>query len=157
MKAAREKFFFSGHSLRILGGINASNYSIVDYRLKIDNHLFRLETLSNQTASLSRYVSISISLMISHIRAIRYYAHGSFEACLSELNWAVEREMLLVADNNSPYLIFIRSSELLALHLLLIHKGKPTDRVCMNSNRIAVNVGERFLINTCTRTSSSRL
>lgn len=82
--------------------------------------------------------------MISQIRAIRYYANGSLEACLSELNWAAEREMLLVVDNNSPYLIFIRSSELLALHLLLIHKDKPNGRVCINPNRMSVNLGELF-------------
>jgi hypothetical protein len=151
MEANRDfsNVLFSGHSLRILAGIKTSNYSIVHNLSNIDSHLSRLETLSNQTASLSQYVSISISLMISQIRAIQHYANGSSEACLSELKKAAEREVLLVPDNNSPYLIFIRSSELLALHLLLIHKDKQTARVSINLNRTALKVTERVSTNTC--------
>ena len=136
---------FSGDSLRILSGIHTDNYSVVGELPKVGRHLVRLETLSNQTASLSRYVSISISLMISQIRAIQYYTNGSSEACLIELKKGAEREMLLVTDNNSPYLIFARSSELFALHLLLIDKDKRNPRVCMKYYQAVVNVGEKFL------------
>jgi len=59
--------------------------------------------------------------MISQIRGIRYYINQSWQECLNELNNATQREATLVADSNTPTLIFARSSELLAMHLLLIH------------------------------------
>jgi hypothetical protein len=59
--------------------------------------------------------------MISQIRGIRYYVNQSWQECLNELNNATQREATLVADTNSPTLIFARSSESLAMHLLLIY------------------------------------
>jgi hypothetical protein len=59
--------------------------------------------------------------MIPQIRGIRHYVNQSWQDCLNELSNATQREATLVADANSPTLIFARSSELLALHLLLIH------------------------------------
>jgi hypothetical protein len=59
--------------------------------------------------------------MISQIRGIRYYVNQSWQECLDELNNANQREATLVADANTPTLIFARSSELLAMHLLLIY------------------------------------
>ena len=115
-----------GDSLRILTSFNTSNQSTVD------EHLLRLTVLSNQTITLSRYVSISISSMTNQIRAIRFYVQGAFDACLNELQNATGREITLLPDNNSPYLIFARSSELLALHLLLIHqKRQKVLQVCL--------------------------
>ncbi len=60
-------------------------------------------------------------MMISQIRGIRYYVNQSWQECLDELNNANQREATLVADANTPTLIFARSSELLAMHLLLIY------------------------------------
>jgi hypothetical protein len=59
--------------------------------------------------------------MISQIRGIRYYVNQSWQECLKELNNATQREATLIADSNTPTLIFARSSELLAMHLLLIY------------------------------------
>jgi hypothetical protein len=88
----------------------------------IDNHLARLITLSNHTTSLSKYISTSILMMIPQILGMRYYINGSWQECLSELSEAVRFESMLVSDGNSPTLIFARSSELLAMHLLLIYE-----------------------------------
>lgn len=59
--------------------------------------------------------------MIPQINGIRHYVNQSWQECLNELNNAIQREDGLIADTNSPTLIFARSSELLAMHLLLIH------------------------------------
>jgi hypothetical protein len=109
-------FYCLGECLRLLIADNTSNNT-----LEVDNHLDRLVILSNQTISLNQYISISISMMISQIRGIRYYINQSWQECLNELNNATQREATLVADSNTPTLIFARSSELLAMHLLLIH------------------------------------
>ena len=61
-------------------------------------------------------------MMIPQILGIRYYVNRSWQECLNELNTATQLESMLVADGNSPTLIFARSSELLAMHLLIIHE-----------------------------------
>ncbi len=61
-------------------------------------------------------------MMLPQILAMRYYITGSWQECLNELNAATQLESMLVADGNSPTLIFARSSELLAMHLLMIHE-----------------------------------
>ncbi len=60
--------------------------------------------------------------MISQIHGIRYYINQSWQECLKELDNATQREGIIVPDTNTPTLIFARSSELLAMHLLLIHE-----------------------------------
>ncbi|CAF4645866.1 unnamed protein product [Rotaria sp. Silwood1] len=113
---AEAGFRFS-ECLRLLITINNNNITF-----KIDEHIARLNNLSNITSSLYPYVSTSISIMILQIRGIRYYINQSWQECLNELNNAVKRESTLVSGTDSPSLIFIRASELLAIHLLLIHK-----------------------------------
>ncbi|CAF4000410.1 unnamed protein product [Rotaria magnacalcarata] len=88
----------------------------------IDKHLARLDVLSNKTASVNQYISGSISIMISHIRAIRYYKNESWQECINELSDADQREAKLVPNTNTPSLLFAYSPELLAVHLLLLHK-----------------------------------
>ena len=60
-------------------------------------------------------------MMIPQIRGILYYMNQSWQECLNALNDAAQRESKLVLDIISPTLIFARSSELLAVHLLLIY------------------------------------
>ncbi|CAF4826963.1 unnamed protein product, partial [Rotaria socialis] len=60
--------------------------------------------------------------MISHIRAIRYYKNESWQECLNELSDADQRDAKLVPNTNTPSLLFAYSSELLAVHLLLLHE-----------------------------------
>jgi len=61
--------------------------------------------------------------MISQVRGIIYFTNNSIQECLNVLNDAAQRENDLVIDNNSPILIFARSSELFAMHLLLIQRN----------------------------------
>ena len=109
-----------GDCLRLLTVDNTS-YNAPVVKSTIDDHLARFELLSNRTASLNKYVSTSISMMIAQVRGIIYYQSNSFQECLNVLNDATQREFNLVSDYNSPALIFARSSELLAVHLLLIN------------------------------------
>jgi hypothetical protein len=51
---------------------------------------------------------------------------------LTVLNAATQRELQLVIDNDSPNLIFARSSELLAMHLLLIQREYQDQLVSLN-------------------------
>ena len=88
----------------------------------IDEHLARLVILSNQTTNMSTYISNSILMMIPQVFGMRYYVNESWQECLDELHTAVQLETILIADNNGPTLIYARSSELLAMHLLLIHE-----------------------------------
>jgi len=61
-------------------------------------------------------------MMVPQIRAIRYYVNGSWQECLNEFEKAMEFESKLIVGGNSPTLIFARSSELLAMHLLFIYE-----------------------------------
>ncbi|CAF1127208.1 unnamed protein product [Rotaria sordida] len=130
-------FRFSECLLRLLINVNNSNNIFI-----IDEHLTRLNNLSNRTVSLNPYVSISISIMISQIRGIRYYINQSWQECLNELNNAVKRELTLIPGTNSPSLIFINSSELLAVHLLLIHRqfeqGLINENYTLKSRQISI-------------------
>jgi hypothetical protein len=88
----------------------------------IDDHLARFIILSNRAASLSKYISNSILMMIPQILGMRYYVNGSWQECLNELSAANKLELTLITGGNSPTLIFARSSELLAMHLLIIYE-----------------------------------
>lgn len=103
---------------------NASNIL-----LTVDKHLARLVILSNQTNSMSKYISNSILMMIPQILGIRHYINGLWEECLNELNTANKIELTLNPDINSPILVFARSSELLAAHLLLIYEHHQNQSV----------------------------
>ena len=87
----------------------------------VDEHMARLPVLSNRSLPLSRYISESIDMMIPQLNGIRHYVNGSWQEALNELYTAVRLETKLVADGNSPTLVFARSTELLAMHLLLMH------------------------------------
>ena len=87
----------------------------------VSDHLNNLATLSNQVSAMNTYVSTSILMMISQIRGIQSYVNQSWQDCLNQLNNATQLEMTLVFTGNVPSLAFTRSSELLAMHLLLIH------------------------------------
>ncbi|CAF4341061.1 unnamed protein product, partial [Rotaria magnacalcarata] len=60
--------------------------------------------------------------MIPQILGIRHYINGVWQESLNELNTANQIESTLIADINSPALMFARSSELLAMHLLIIYE-----------------------------------
>lgn len=61
-------------------------------------------------------------MMIPQILGMRYYVNGSWQECLNELNTATQLESTLTSNSNSPTLIFARSSELLAMHLLIMYE-----------------------------------
>ncbi|CAF4660887.1 unnamed protein product, partial [Rotaria sp. Silwood2] len=61
------------------------------------------------------------------------------------LNEATQREFNLVIDNNSPILIFARSSELVARHLLLINRIYQNPLEQANSSTFMLN-GAQVLI-----------
>lgn len=96
---------------------NASNVLPI-----VDEHLARLVILSNRSLPLSRYISESIAMMIPQLSGIRYYVNGSWQDSLNQFYDAVQIESKLIADGNSPTLIYARSSELLAMHLLLMYE-----------------------------------
>ncbi|CAF3351042.1 unnamed protein product [Rotaria sp. Silwood2] len=119
-----------------------------------DQHFARFAILSNLVASLNQYISTSISMMISQIQGIIYFKNNSFQDCLNILNEATQREFNLVIDNNSPILIFARSSELLAMHLLLIHRiyqnqlGQAnTSTFMLNGAQVLISEFPRYALN----------
>ncbi|CAF4681163.1 unnamed protein product [Rotaria sp. Silwood1] len=120
----------------------------------IDQHIARFSILSSRTASLNPYISTSISMMISQIQGIIYYKNDSYQDCLNILNEVTQRELNLVIDNNSPILIYARSSELLAMHLLLIHRkyqnqsGSATPFTFMlNGTQISISEFPQYALN----------
>ena len=88
----------------------------------IDEHLARLVVLSNRTANMSAYIANSILMMIPQVFGMRHYVNESWQECLNELHTAFQLEAVLATDDNGPTLIYARSSEVLAMHLLLIHE-----------------------------------
>ncbi|CAF4914218.1 unnamed protein product, partial [Rotaria sp. Silwood1] len=72
----------------------------------IDGHFARFSLLSNQTASLSPYISTSISMMIPQIQGIIYFKNDSYQDCLNILNEATQHELNFVIDNNSSIIIY---------------------------------------------------
>ncbi|CAF4723878.1 unnamed protein product, partial [Rotaria sp. Silwood2] len=84
-------------------------------------------------------------MMISQIQGIIYFNNNSFQDCLNRLNEATQREFNLVIDNNSPILIFARSSELVARHLLLINRIYQNPLEQANSSTFMLN-GAQVLI-----------
>ena len=88
----------------------------------IDEHLARFSILSNRSSKLSKYISKSIKMMIPQVLGMRHYINESWQNCLNELSNATELESTLITSGNSPTLVFARSNELLAVHLLLIYE-----------------------------------
>ena len=67
--------------------------------------------------------------MILQVRGIIYFKNNTWQECLNVLDEAAQRESRLLPDVNSPILLFARSSELLGMHLLLIHRKFAEDNV----------------------------
>ena len=78
--------------------------------------------LANRTAPLSQYVSNNILSMINQARGVRAYLNESWQECLNELDTAVQRDLQYPPDSGSPTVPISRSSEMLAMHLLLMHE-----------------------------------
>ncbi|CAF3861055.1 unnamed protein product [Rotaria sp. Silwood1] len=138
--------------IRLLNTNNTDyNQSIIEPI--IDEHFAHFSLLSNQTASLNPYISTSISMMISQIQGIIYFKNNSYQECLNILNEATQRELNLVIDNNSPILIYARSSELLAMHLLLIHRiyqnqSEPSIPTFMlNGTQVSISEFPQYALN----------
>ena len=110
-----------------------------NFTLMVDGHLVRLSDLFNRTAVSNPFLSTSISIMIHQIRGIRYYLNQSWQACLTELSQAADREMALITDENMPTLTFSRAPELLAMHLLLIYEKslqRTVSVLCLSLSRL---------------------
>lgn len=123
MKALEILFLFCilGDCLRLLLS-NNSNYNESFILSIVDAHVARFNVLSNRTASLNKYISGQIAIMTPQILGIVYFKNESYQDCLNIFNDATQFESSLVIDNNSPILIFSWAAELLAMHLLLIHR-----------------------------------
>lgn len=117
-----------GDCLRLLTAINGS-YNDPLVKPRVDDHLTRFAILANRTAPLNHYISTNIALMSLQVRGIIYFKNKTWQECLTVLDEATQREARLIPDVNSPILIFARSSELLAMHLLLIHREFAEDTV----------------------------
>ncbi|UJR31504.1 hypothetical protein I4U23_018993 [Adineta vaga] len=124
--------------LRLLTNINTT-YTDSSIKPMIDEHLARFAVLANQTAPLNTYISVSISLMINQVQGIISYKNNLFQECLNTLREAAKRESELVTDNNSPTLIYARSSELLAMHLLLLHRKYIESTITTNFTILMFN------------------
>ncbi|CAF1073198.1 unnamed protein product [Rotaria sordida] len=118
------------------------NKNISGISSTVDNHLARFVILSNRTNSLSKYISNSILMMIPQIRGIRHYVNGLWQECLNELDAAVQIESALIPECHSPTLIFARSSELLAMHLLIIYEQYQKQLVKTNTSVYMLNGAE---------------
>ena len=89
----------------------------------------------------SAFVADSIQLMASQIRAIRWcLVNISLSRCLNELSNATAAERTLVADPDSPPLLYIRSGELLAFFLLRIYRDSSASSISFQYNGTIVNV-----------------
>ncbi|CAF4866722.1 unnamed protein product [Rotaria sp. Silwood1] len=115
------------------------NKNTSDILSTIDIHLARFIILSNRTNSLSKYISNSILMMIPQILGIRHYINGLWQECLNELNTATQIESMLISESNSPTLIFARSSELFAMHLIIIYEQNKNQLVETNSSIYMLN------------------
>jgi hypothetical protein len=101
----------------------------------LDHHLARLSVLSTQIRNLDKYIANSILMMIPQILAMRYYSNGSWQNSLSEFETALRLESMLSRFVNKPTLVFARSSELLAMHLMLIYEDAQDQWVRSISDR----------------------
>ncbi|UJR31503.1 hypothetical protein I4U23_018992 [Adineta vaga] len=110
--------------------------------ITIDNHLERFIILSNRTRHFSKYIANNIFLMAPQILAMRYYVNGLWQECLNELYTATQLESTAVSNGNNPTLIFARSSELLAMHLLLMYETYQEDTKWNNSSVYKLNGSE---------------
>lgn len=107
--------------LQILTNFHMNNNTINSLST-IDDHLARFPILADRSSKLSKYISKSIKMMIPQVLGMRHYINESWQDCLNELNNATELEASLITGGNSPTLIFARSNELLAMHLLLMYE-----------------------------------
>lgn len=94
-----------------------------------------MENLSIAVQSDSAFVADSIKMMISQVRAVRWcLVNISLSQCLNELSNATQFEASLVADPDSPPLLFIRSAELFALFLLRIYNTSRSSSLNVTYN-----------------------
>ena len=68
-------------------------------------------------------------MMVPQVLGMRAYVHGLWQESLNELYAASQLESMAVSDGNSPTLIFARSSELLATHILLMYEEHRNETV----------------------------
>lgn len=94
----------------------------MDVLVTIDGHLARFVTLSNRTARMSKYIAKHIMMMIPQIVGMRYYINGLWQESLNEFYAASHIESKLLSNGRSHTLVFARSIELLATHLIMIYK-----------------------------------
>ncbi|CAF1122449.1 unnamed protein product [Adineta ricciae] len=118
--------------LQLLTNFRSSNNKS-DVFSTIDRHLARLDILSNRTIPFSRYVANNIQMMIPQIRGMRAFVNGSWQECFNELFTATQLESKVLSNGNNPTLIFARSSELLALHFLLMYEKYQDNMNSTNS------------------------
>ncbi len=98
--------------------------------------------LSSIVNSKMNSTSNRISLMISQINALQLYLNRSFENCLIELEKMTEIELSLNNDYNRPHILHIRSSELFALFLLIIHRSHPSYLSIYKLNNLTLSINE---------------
>lgn len=126
-----ETSFFSDYAadcLQILTAFHTGNSTASSLSV-IDNHLARFVILSNRSSTLSKYIAKSILMMIPQVLAMRHYFNEFWQDCLNELNTATQLEESLISSGSSPTLVFARSAELLAMHLLLMYEKHQTNPV----------------------------
>ncbi|CAF3620995.1 unnamed protein product [Rotaria sp. Silwood1] len=133
------------------------NISSINGSSALDNHLSRLIRLSSIAYSMSKSTSISISLMISQITALRWCLSDSLVNCLTELDNATQVEEALANDPNVPSLLYIRSAELFAFYLLIIHRYYPTyqSTYFLNKTTVAVTAFPLFALNLYAKQNST--
>ena len=69
-------------------------------------------------------------MMILQVHGIRHYINGSWQECLNELSTAVQIESGEIDYSRTSVLIPAISTQLLAIHLLLIYEKHQEQMVC---------------------------
>lgn len=116
--------------------------------MALNNHLIRLNQLAAIALSMNKATSVSISLMVSQITALRWCLSNSLVNCLTELDNATQVESTLASDPNAPSILYIRSAELFAFYLLIVHRYYPKyqSTYFLNKTKVSVSVFPSFAL-----------
>jgi hypothetical protein len=87
-----------------------------------NHHLTRMIQLASNNDPIEKPISIRIGVLVLQVKALRWCFDEEVEQCLIELETAAEVEAALVKDFDGPELVYIRSAELFAFYLLVIHR-----------------------------------
>jgi hypothetical protein len=106
----------------------------------INSHLLRMNEISSIFGSKTKFTQARAFIMISQITALRWCFQDFLNNCLNELDKATQLESSLDNELARPDLIHIRSAELFAFYLLIIHRhySSTASTYVINNRPIAI-------------------